>query len=184
MGHDLDVPRGLAALSLDALSSVAYGPEAIMALVLLVISYSQVITAHPDGGGAYAVSKDNLGRWPALVAAAFAGGRLRAHRGGQPGRGRGQSRQRVPGLAHHLVLVSMIGLALLRAVNMFGISESAKVLILPAAIFVLSILVTIVIGLVQPHATAVIGRSEAPFKATEALGVVLILKRSPPAARR
>ena len=86
-------PRGLAALSLDALSSVAYGPEAIMAvlvaagasalswtlpitlvitgmLVLLVISYSQVITAHPDGGGAYAVSKANLGRWPALLAAA------------------------------------------------------------------------------------------------------------------
>jgi amino acid transporter len=92
-GHDLDVPRGLAALSLDALSSVAYGPEAIMAvlvaagasaltwtlpitlvitgmLVLLVISYSQVITAYPDGGGAYAVSKANLGRRPALLAAA------------------------------------------------------------------------------------------------------------------
>ncbi|MGZ4297192.1 MAG: hypothetical protein ACXVE4_08410, partial [Solirubrobacteraceae bacterium] len=92
-GHDLDVPRGLSALSLDALSSVAYGPEAIMAvliaagtaalswtlpitlvitamLVLLVISYSQVITAHPDGGGAYAVSKANLGRWPALLASA------------------------------------------------------------------------------------------------------------------
>jgi hypothetical protein len=92
-GHDLDVPRGLAALSLDALSSVAYGPEAIMTvlvaagasalswtlpitlvitgmLVLLVISYSQVITAHPDGGGAYAVSKANLGPWPAMLAAA------------------------------------------------------------------------------------------------------------------
>ncbi len=92
-GHDLDVPRGLAALSLDALSSVAYGPEAIMIvlftagasalrftlpitlvitamLVLLVISYCQVITAHPDGGGSYAVSKQNLGRWPAMLAAA------------------------------------------------------------------------------------------------------------------
>ena len=39
-------------------------------LVLLVISYCQVITAHPDGGGSYAVSKANLGRWPALLAAA------------------------------------------------------------------------------------------------------------------
>src|SRR5690242_6193973 len=92
-GHDLGVLRGLAALSLDALSSVAYGPEAMMLvlvaagagavkytlpvtlvitglLVILVISYTQVITAHPDGGGAYAVSKANLGRWPAMLAAA------------------------------------------------------------------------------------------------------------------
>src|SRR5437660_1609853 len=89
-GHNLGVVGGLAALSLDALSSVAYGPEA-MALVLvaagvgalhnivpltlvitamlvhLVISYTQVIAAHPDGGGAYAVAKRNLGKWPSLL---------------------------------------------------------------------------------------------------------------------
>src|SRR5437763_7157157 len=68
-GHDLDVPRGLAALSLDALSSVAYGPEAMVLVLLtagasalrfavpltlviaamlglLVLSYTQVIAAH------------------------------------------------------------------------------------------------------------------------------------------
>src|SRR5438105_15456510 len=83
----LGVAGGLSALSLDALSSVAYGPEAMMLvlaaagagalrytvpltlvitamLALLVVSYSQVIAAHPDGGGAYAVAKRNLGRWP------------------------------------------------------------------------------------------------------------------------
>jgi hypothetical protein len=66
---------GLAALSLDALSSVAYGPQAIVLvlvaagtaalrltlpvtlaiaglLAVLVISYCQVIAVHPDGGGA------------------------------------------------------------------------------------------------------------------------------------
>ena len=75
-GHDLGVVKGLAALSLDALSSVAYGPEVMILvlvaagtgavdsvvpltvvitvmLVLLVISYTQVIAAHPEGGGAY-----------------------------------------------------------------------------------------------------------------------------------
>ena len=90
-GHDLGVMGGLAALSLDALSSVAYGPETMVMqllaggvaalswtlpitlvitamLVLLVISYRQVIAAHPDGGGAYAVSKAQLGRWAALLA--------------------------------------------------------------------------------------------------------------------
>ena len=84
---------GLSALSLDALSSVAYGPEAMMLvlvaagtgalsatlpltlvitgmLVLLVLSYGQVIAAHPDGGGAYAVAKQDLGRRVSLLAAA------------------------------------------------------------------------------------------------------------------
>lgn len=39
-------------------------------LLVLVASYRQVIAAHPDGGGAYAVAKKDLGRWPSLLAAA------------------------------------------------------------------------------------------------------------------
>ncbi len=76
--------EGLSALSLDALTSVAYGPEAIIVvlavagagalhlvlpitivivvlLAVLVFSYRQVIDAYPGGGGAYAVSRANLG---------------------------------------------------------------------------------------------------------------------------
>ena len=76
--------EGLSALSLDALTSVAYGPEAILVvlaaagvtalhlilpitaaivvlLAILVFSYRQVIDAYPGGGGAYAVSRDNFG---------------------------------------------------------------------------------------------------------------------------
>jgi hypothetical protein len=76
---------GLAALSLDALSSVAYGPEAIVLvlvaagtaavrltlpiavaitvlLLVLVVSYRQVIAVHPNGGGAYAVSGEAVSR--------------------------------------------------------------------------------------------------------------------------
>src|SRR5579872_7099245 len=84
--------EGLSALSLDALTSVAYGPEAIVVvlalagagavhlilpitiaivvlLALLVFSYRQVIVAFPGGGGAYAVSKASFGRRVSLVAA-------------------------------------------------------------------------------------------------------------------
>ena len=84
--------EGLSALSLDALTSVAYGPEAIIVvlavagagalhlvlpitvtivilLAILVFSYRQVIDAYPGGGGAYAVSRANLGAWAGLVAA-------------------------------------------------------------------------------------------------------------------
>ena len=85
--------EGLSALSLDALTSVAYGPEAIIVvlaaagasalglvlpitiaivalLVILVFSYRQVIDAYPGGGGAYAVSRANLGQKASMVAAA------------------------------------------------------------------------------------------------------------------
>jgi amino acid transporter len=197
-GHDLDVAHGLAALSLDALSSVAYGPEAIMLvlvaagtsalrftlpivlvitgmLVLLVISYSQVITAHPDGGGAYAVSKDNLGRWPALLAAASLVVDYVLTVAVSLAAGAASLASVFPGLAHHLLLVSLAGLVLLTAVNMFGISESARLLILPTFLFIFSILAVIAIGLVHPHVEAVIGTKEIPT-VTEGVGIVLILK--------
>jgi hypothetical protein len=91
--HRLTAVQGLAALSLDALSSVAYGPEAILVVLVaagtaglryslpitgaiiillaaLVVSYRQVIAAFPGGGGAYAVAKAHLGTRASLVAAA------------------------------------------------------------------------------------------------------------------
>ena len=84
---------GLAVLSSDALSSVAYATEEILRVLVLVgtmalgyaspiafviaailavvvFSYRQTIHAYPTGGGAYLVSKDNLGEMPALIAAA------------------------------------------------------------------------------------------------------------------
>ena len=85
--------EGLSSLSLDALTSVAYGPEAILIvlaggglaalrvmlpvtvaivllLAILVLSYRQVIDAYPGGGGAYAVAKDNFPRGVSLLAGA------------------------------------------------------------------------------------------------------------------
>src|SRR5712692_9091400 len=85
--------EGLSALSLDALTSVAYGPEAIIVVLaaagagalhlvvpitvgiaalhaILVLSYRQVIEAYPGGGGAYAVALDNFGPSAGLLAAA------------------------------------------------------------------------------------------------------------------
>jgi len=84
---------GLAILSSDALSSVAYATEEVLRVLILagvgalgiaspiafiiatilavvVFSYRQTLYAYPSGGGAYIVAKDNLGETPALVAAA------------------------------------------------------------------------------------------------------------------
>jgi amino acid transporter len=198
-GHELGVIGGLAALSLDALSSVAYGPEAMVLvliaagtgalsatvpltlvitgmLALLVVSYSQVIAAHPEGGGAYAVAKANLGRLPALLGAASLVVDYVLTVAVSLAAGAASLGSVFPALSHHLLLVSLSGLALLAAVNMFGISESAKLLMLPTAVFILSILAVIVVGLLHPHPVATIGTNPGPIHPMTALGVVLLLK--------
>jgi amino acid transporter len=144
-------------------------------LVLLVISYSQVITAHPDGGGAYAVSKRNLGRWPALLAAASLVVDYVLTVAVSLAAGAASLGSVFPGLAHHFLLISLGGLVLLTAINMFGISESAKLLIVPAAIFLLSILAVIVLGFADWHSGVRIGTHEGSH-VTEAVGIILLLK--------
>ena len=39
-------------------------------LVIVVSSYRQTVRAYPNGGGSYIVSKENLGTFPGLLAAA------------------------------------------------------------------------------------------------------------------
>ncbi len=197
-GHELSVIEGLAALSLDALSSVAYGPEAMVLvlvtagvgalrftlpltlvitgmLVLLVVSYSQVIAAHQDGGGAYAVSKANLGRMASLLAAASLVVDYVLTVAVSLSAGAASLGSVFPALSHHLLLVSVVGLAVLTTVNMFGISESAKFVMLPAAVFILSIAGVLVLGLLHSHPVAKIG-SPLPIHATTALGIIVLLK--------
>jgi amino acid transporter len=198
-GHDLSVSGGLSALSLDALSSVAYGPEAMMVvlatagasalkytvpltlvitgmLALLVVSYSQVIAAHPDGGGAYAVAKSNLGRWPALLAAGSLVVDYVLTVAVSLAAGAASLGSVFPSLSHHLLLVAVVGLALLTVVNMFGISESAKLLLFPTLVFIVSVLAVIVVGPLHSHPVKEIGHYLGPIKPTEGLGIVLILK--------
>jgi len=197
-GHDLGVPGGLAALSLDALSSVAYGPEAAIVvlvaagtgaiswmvpvmvvittiLVILIFSYTQVIAAHPEGGGAYAVGKANLGRWPAMLGAASLVVDYVLTVAVSLAVGAASLGSVFPSLSHHLLLVALIGLVLLTTVNMFGIAESAKLLMLPAAVFVISIFGVLIVGAFHPHPVAVIGTAET-FPHTSALNLILILK--------
>jgi amino acid transporter len=192
------VLSGLAALSLDALSSVAYGPQAAMTvlvlagtgalrftlplmvtitamLVLLVISYTQVIAAHPEGGGAYSVAKQDLGRRWSLLAAASVVVDYVLTVAVSLAAGAASLGSVFPSLAHHLLAVCLIGLVLLTVVNMFGIAESARFLMLPTLVFILSIFAVIIVGPFHPHPVAVIGTPER-FPVTATLGVLLVLK--------
>ncbi|MET9218459.1 APC family permease [Streptomyces sp. NPDC008079] len=190
--------EGLAALSLDALSSVAYGPEAIVLvliaagsgalsatlpvtlviaglLAVLVVSYGQVIAVHPDGGGAYAVAKKDLGQGISLLAAASLVVDYVLTVAVSLAAGAASLASSYPSLAPHLLPVCLLGLAVLTAVNLRGVAESARVLMLPTALFIASVLGIIVFGLVRSHPVAVVGTPQ-PVHITESLGLLLLLK--------
>ncbi|MFF2518022.1 APC family permease [Streptomyces sp. NPDC058086] len=196
--HHLTSVEGLAALSLDALSSVAYGPEAIVLvliaagtgalsatlpvtlviaglLAVLVVSYGQVIAVHPDGGGAYAVGKKDLGPTVSLLAAASLVVDYVLTVTVSLAAGAASLASAFPVLGSHLLAICLIGLALLTAVNLRGVAESARVLMLPTVLFIVSILGIVVLGLVRGHPVAVVG-TDQPVHATEALSVLLLLK--------
>jgi amino acid transporter len=195
--HRLTVLEGLAALSLDALSSVAYGPEAILIvlvaagaaglryampitiaivvlLAVLVVSYRQVIEAFPGGGGAYAVAKQHLGTGASLLAAAslFVDYILNAAVGVSAGIEAVTSA--FPALYGARVWLCLAALALITAANLWGVAESARLFILPTVLFIAAIAVVIIGGLVRSH-PAVAPAHNLPATA-ETVGVLLILK--------
>jgi amino acid transporter len=189
--------EGLAALSLDALSSVAYGPEAIVIvlaaagtvglaytlpvtvaivvlLAVLVISYRQVIAAFPGGGGAYAVAGRHLGRMPSLIAAAslIVDYILNAAVGVSAGVAALTSA--FPALYGDRVWLCLGVLAVITGLNLRGVADAARAFIVPTVIFIVAIAVVIVGGLVRSH--PVVAPSGQLPKVAEAVGILLLLK--------
>ena len=198
-GRDyLGTLQGLAALSLDALSSVAYGPEAMVLvlvaagvgavrfalpltiaitvlLAVLVVSYRQVIAVHPEGGGAYAVAKASLGRRASLLAAASLVVDYVLTVAVSLAAGAASLISTFPSLGNHPLLYSLAGLVFLAAVNLRGIVESARALMLPTALFIVGIGAVIVAGLARARPEHLIGHG-LPLHTSEAVGVILLLK--------
>ncbi|MEU2629122.1 APC family permease [Kitasatospora sp. NPDC007106] len=200
--HRLTALGGLAALSLDAMASVAYGPESIVLvlaaaggyglgftlpvtaaiavlLAVLVASYRQVIAAFPDGGGSYAVAKAHLGRRAALTAAASLVIDYILNVAVSVTAGVAALTSAFPGLYADRVWLCLGVLALVTAVNLRGIAESARWFMAPTAVFVLSILAIIVVGLFRdaPASTeAAAGHASALAGNATAVGALLLLK--------
>jgi amino acid transporter len=195
--HRLTAVQGLAALSLDALSSVAYGPEAILVVLVaagatalhyslpitgaiiillaaLVVSYRQVIEAFPSGGGAYAVSKAHLGTQASLVAAAslIVDYVLNAAVGVSAGIAALTSA--FPSLFGATVWLCLATLLIITGLNLWGVSESARVFTVPTVLFIVAIAAVIVGGLVRSHPAVPLDHHVGT--ATEAVGVLLILR--------
>lgn len=200
--HRLTALQGLAALSLDAMASVAYGPESIVLvlaaagayglgftlpvtlaiavlLAVLVASYRQVIAAFPAGGGSYAVARRHLGRRTGLVAAASLILDYVLNVAVSVTAGVAALTSAFPGVYEERVWVCLGVLVLVTGVNLRGVVESAKLFLLPTALFVGSILAMITVGLFRdgPVSTAsAAGHASVLGEGATAVGALLLLK--------
>ncbi|WLW50291.1 APC family permease [Streptomyces sp. YU58] len=200
--HRLTAVTGLAALSLDAMASVAYGPEAIVLvlaaagahglgytlpvtlaiaglLAVLVASYRQVIAAFPDGGGSYAVARTHLGARTSLVAAASLVLDYVLNVAVAVTAGVAALTSAFPALYADRLWLCLGVLVLITAVNLRGIVESARVFIVPTVVFVGSILVLIAVGLFRsgPVSTATAdGHASVLADNATTVGALLLLK--------
>ncbi|MGE7666227.1 APC family permease [Ureibacillus composti] len=166
----LNKKKALAILSSDALSSVAYGPEQILivlatvgavaywyslpiavgVLILLgalIMSYRQIIYAYPHGGGAYVVSKSNLG----VNAGLIAGGSLLVDYiltvAVSVSAGTDAITSAFPKLHDYNVEIAVVFVVLLTILNLRGVTESASILAYPVYLFVFSLLILIGVGI-------------------------------------
>jgi amino acid transporter len=139
-----------------------------------VVSYRQVIEAFPNGGGAYAVSKAHLGTQASLVAAAslIVDYVLNAAVGVSAGIEALTSA--FPALYGASVWLCLGTLAIITGLNLWGVSESAKVFTVPTVAFIAAMVAVILGGLFRVHPAVVL---DTHFGAsTEAVGILLVLK--------
>ncbi|STY28728.1 aminoacid/polyamine transporter [Legionella wadsworthii] len=166
----LSVLIGVPVLGLDALSSTAYGPEAALTVLLLAgvtglhyfftvsifvvlvlmslyFSYMQTIAAYPQGGGAYVVASDNLGKKYGVGAAIslILDYLLNVTIGISAGVGAIVSA--IPELQPYTLILCLVVLLLLTLVNLRGIRETGMLLVIPVILFIACILITLFIGL-------------------------------------
>ena len=147
----------------DPLSSVAYATEQIVLvlglgglallhltpwvavvvvalLVIVVASYRQTCYAYPNGGGAYAVSRENLGAHASLVAASALLVDYVLTVAVSVVAGVAAVTSAAPTLARHAVLLSVTAIAVLTLVNLRGVKESGRAFAVPTYGFVAIVL--------------------------------------------
>jgi len=200
--HRLTAVTGLAALSLDAMASVAYGPEAIVLvlaaagarglgytmpvtlaiaalLAVLVASYRQVIAAFPDGGGSYAVARAHLGARTGLVAAASLVLDYVLNVAVAVTAGVAALTSAFPSLYGQRLWLCLAVLVVITGVNLRGIVESAKVFIVPTAVFVGSVFALIGAGLLRSAPVSTVtasGHASVLADNATSVGALLLLK--------
>ncbi|MEF7455800.1 APC family permease [Pediococcus pentosaceus] len=186
-GQALTKFKALALLSSDALSSIAYGTEEILSVLIVLsaaatwysipiagivlvllfaitVSYRQIIKAYPSGGGAYVVASKNWGTSAGLVA----GGSLLVDYmltvAVSVTSGTEAITSAIPVLQKYHIAIAVLIVLGIMALNLRGLRESASFLTIPVYLFIVVISLMIVVGLyniatgqVAYHAASAVG---------------------------
>jgi amino acid transporter len=202
IGERLSKKKALAIFSSDAISSSAYATEEILRVLVLAgsgialvfslriaiaisvllavvaLSYRQVCRAYPSGGGAYSVSKENLGALASLVAAAallidyvmtVAVSSTSAVE---------QIYSVVPSLFPFRVEVAVIAIALITTANLRGLRESGNIFAIPTYLFLGLALTMVGLGVIRVITGQAVDvqQANAVQSGSEGLGIFLLLK--------
>ncbi|MGO9030268.1 APC family permease [Mycobacterium sp.] len=169
----LSNPVALGALSPDAISSTAYGPEQVMVellpragmasfvlllpiigvilfiLLLVSASYRGVVMTYARAGGSYMVARDNFGpRWAQIAAAALLIDYV-VTAAVQPAAGTVALCSAIPALHPYHLEITIGVLVLICAANLRGLRQSGRIFAITTYSFVVMIALTIVVGLVR-----------------------------------
>jgi len=151
---------GLAVFASDALSSTAYATQEILVilaaagtvafgyvfpisiaivalLVIVALSYEQVIHAYPDGGGAYIVAHDNLGKFYALIAASSLLTDYILTVSVSISSGVAQIVSAYPALDQYRVPIAVASVLLITLINLRGVRESGAAIAVPSYFFII-----------------------------------------------
>jgi amino acid transporter len=139
------------AVGLDKLVPIALVVAAL--LVVVVSSYRQTIFAYPSGGGSYIVSRENLGRYPSLVAAAslLIDYVLTVAVSVSAGVAAIISLPSLGGLAGHQVELGLVAIVILTLANLRGIRQSGALFALPTYTYIATMTLLVVYGLARSY---------------------------------
>jgi amino acid transporter len=170
----LGIPTALAVFASDAISSTAYASEEILIvlvpvaglsvaldqlipisiivmvlLVLVITSYRQTIHAYPSGGGSYVVSRENLGETPSLVAGASLLVDYILTVAVSVSAGVAAITSAFPALRPERVEICLGFIAIMTIANLRGLKESGRLFAGPTYVYIISLGLLIVVGLVR-----------------------------------
>ena len=161
---------GLAVFASDALSSTAYATQEIMVIlavagsmalgyvlpisiaivvlmVIVTVSYEQTIHAYPGGGGAYIVERDNLGELPAQTAGAALLTDYILTVSVSVSSGVAQIVSAFPALEAMRVSIAVAMVVFIMIINLRGVKESGRAFAVPTYFFVITMFLTVGLGL-------------------------------------
>jgi amino acid transporter len=195
---------GLPIMASDAVSSVAYAVEEILLilipaagllafhtvpfvvipilllLLILILSYSQIIDHYPNGGGAYAVAKENIGKTSSLLTAAALTIDYILTVAVSISSSTAALASAFPSLQDYRIEVSLVCVAIITLGNLRGVREASKTFGMPTYLFIISMAVLIVCGLFRLFTGDLtpIEYSETviPKQELGGIGILLLLK--------